>query len=160
MNYALLKYGLQSVVIKSSDKKNYLFALNQADVGNMDAFVDYIAEQVIWSLDISIKAANGEKIVELGDFDKKMLLLKRKLGERPDVKVEMKYGKETIEKVVSDVLIPVMQEWEKKLGAFEPLFHSRNIAFTFPPSGINGKALDKKFLENLRNFIVINRLDI
>lgn len=50
MNYVLLKHNFPPVIIKSSDKKNYLNALNQADTGNVDAFVKYIAEQLVWSL--------------------------------------------------------------------------------------------------------------
>ncbi len=153
MNYVLLKHNLPPVVIKSEDKKNYLFTLNQADVGNIDAFIDYIAEQVVWSLDISIMAAKGEKIDEPGDFDKKMLLLKRKLGESSDVKVEMRYGKEAIEKVMSGVLILLMDEWEKELKKFEPLFLSREASFVFDHSGIRGKTLNEKFFENIRNLI-------
>ncbi len=153
MNYILLKNGLHPVVIKSSDKKNYLFALNQADVGNMDVFVDYIAEQVIWSLDISIKAAKGEKIDEPEDFDKKMLLLKRKLGETPDVKVEMKYGKDAIEKVVSDSLIPLIDEWEKNLKDFEPLFLSRRVSFVFDHSEIGGNSFGENFNIKLKNYL-------
>ena len=81
MNYVLLKHDLPPVIIKSTDKKNYLFALNQADTGNLNAFIEYIAEQLKYSLELSIKAARGEKIDEPEDFDKKILLLKRRLGE-------------------------------------------------------------------------------
>lgn len=153
MNYVLLKHNLQPVIIKSEHKKDYLFALNQADVGNIDAFVNYIGEQVLWSLDISIKAAKGEKIDESRDFDKKMVLLKRKLGEKPDEKVEKKYGNEAIGEVVSDVLIPVMSAWERKLLAFEPLFHSKKIIFTLPPSGIEGNNFNEKFFEKVKSII-------
>ena len=82
-----------------------------------------------------------------------MLLLKKKLGEKPDVKVEIRYSKEAIEKVVSNSLIPFMQEWEKKLSAFEPLFHSRKVLFSFPPSGRDGNAFDEKFFEDVKDLI-------
>lgn len=62
MNYHLQKCGYPPVIIKSADKRNYLFALNKADVGDMDAFRKYIAEQLVQSLQVSIKAAQGEVI--------------------------------------------------------------------------------------------------
>ncbi len=61
MNYHLLKNELPPVIIKSADKRNYLFALHEADTGNIEAFKNYIAEQLLWSYEISIKAAKGEK---------------------------------------------------------------------------------------------------
>lgn len=62
MNYHLLKCGYPPVIIKSADKRTYLFALNKADVGDLSAFKKYIAEQLVWSLDVSIKAARGESV--------------------------------------------------------------------------------------------------
>lgn len=79
MNYVLLKNNLPPVIIKSADKRNYLFALNQADTGNYEAFILYIAEQLNWSLELAIKAAKGEALEEQGDLDKKIALLEREL---------------------------------------------------------------------------------
>lgn len=57
MNYVLLKNNLPPAIIQSADKKNYLFALNLADTGNMDAFIEYIAQQLIRSLQLYINTA-------------------------------------------------------------------------------------------------------
>jgi Fic family protein len=78
MNYVLLRYGYPPVIIKSADKKNYLNALNKADVGDVNAFVEYISEHLIWSLEVSLKAGAGESIEELDDVDKEIDLFKRK----------------------------------------------------------------------------------
>jgi len=79
MNYVLFKNNLPPIIIKSSDKKNYLDALNQADSGNIEAFINYILTQLKWSLELTIKAANGEEIDEEDDLSKKIELLKRKI---------------------------------------------------------------------------------
>ncbi len=78
MNFILLKHGYPPAIIKSSkkDKDEYLYALNQADVGNDEYFQNYIYQQVIRSLEMSIKAAKGESIEEADDLDKKITLLK------------------------------------------------------------------------------------
>ena len=78
MNYVLLKNDLPPVIIKSDDKAGYLRALNRADIGDYEPFINYIAEQVAWSLDLTVKAAKGESIEETGDFQKEIKLLKQK----------------------------------------------------------------------------------
>ena len=79
MNYVLLAHKLPPVVIKSSDKQNYLHALHLADTGQYEAFIRYIAEQVVRSLEMAIKAAKGESIEEPDDLDKEIALLARQL---------------------------------------------------------------------------------
>ena len=79
MNYILLAHKLPPVVIKSSDKQNYLHALHLADTGQYEAFIRYIAEQVVSSLEMAIKAAKGESIEEPDDLDKEIALLARQL---------------------------------------------------------------------------------
>ncbi|MDT3401750.1 Fic family protein [Mucilaginibacter terrae] len=78
MNYVLLKNNFPPVVIKSADKNNYLRALHIADLGDYEALITYVAENAIWSLELSIKAAKGESLEETGDFVKEIELLKRK----------------------------------------------------------------------------------
>lgn len=79
-NYVLLKARLPPVIIKSADKRNYLTALNRADAGDLEAFVHYIALQLIWSLELAIKAAKGEDIREQDDYAKEIELLSRKVS--------------------------------------------------------------------------------
>ena len=124
MNYVLLKNNLPPVIIKSVDKKNYLFALNQADTANIEAFVNYIAEQLIWSLQLFIRAAKGESLDEPGDLDKKLFVLKKKLGEDTEARVEVKYGKEAIRNMIKISIIPLLQVWKEQLIKFDPLFNS------------------------------------
>lgn len=84
MNYVLLKNDLPPIVVKSADKRNYLAALHSADIGDLAAFVGYIANQLVWSLEIGIKAAKGESIEEPDDLDKEISLLKKNLSFKPD----------------------------------------------------------------------------
>ena len=74
MNYVLLRHNYPPVIIKSADKKNYLNALNKADVGDVNAFVEYISEQLVLSLEMSLKATKGESIEELDDIEKEITL--------------------------------------------------------------------------------------
>jgi len=85
MNYVLLRNQLPLVVIKSTEKKAYLFALNQADIGETDAFVNYLGEQLLWSLDLNIKAANGVNLEETDDWQKEIEVIKRKVANKSNI---------------------------------------------------------------------------
>ncbi|WP_176214785.1 Fic family protein [Reichenbachiella faecimaris] len=77
MNYILFKNNLPPIIIKSKDKEKYLTALQKADVGDLEAIVSYIESQMIWSLELSIKAAKGQSIDEHGDVEKEIEMLRR-----------------------------------------------------------------------------------
>ncbi|MEZ4941198.1 MAG: Fic family protein [Saprospiraceae bacterium] len=123
LNYHLLRNNLPPLVIKSADKQNYLFALQKADVGDLDAFCIYVAEQLLWSLDLSIKAAKGESIEEIGDWEKEVNLLKRYLENekqhtnhrKKDLKTATVYW---LEKNIP-ILVKVM---EQRVGVFSTFF--------------------------------------
>jgi hypothetical protein len=84
MNYVLLKYSYPPVIIKSSDKKNYFFALNKSDTGDIRAIVDYVAAQVLYSLDLVHKLKRGESIEEQDDLDKEIELFKWEKNSKSD----------------------------------------------------------------------------
>lgn len=118
MNYVLLRNGLPPVIIKSEDKAGYLRALHFADIGDYEPFIAYIADQAVWSLGISIKAAKGEDIEETSDLQKEIALLNRRLT------VENKPSKHPIAvyevfKWFSKEVWPAIQE---SLEQFDSLF--------------------------------------
>ncbi|MFP5040100.1 Fic family protein [Parasediminibacterium sp. JCM 36343] len=129
INYVLLKNNLPPIIIKSEDKANYLRVLHLADIGDYESFVNYIGEQAIWSLELSIKAARGESLEEPGDLEKKLYLLKRQLGEDPNSRLQLIYGNDALKNVALNTLVPLAHAWEEKLKNFDTLFISREIEF-------------------------------
>lgn len=79
MNFILMQYGYPPVIIKTEDKENYFNVLRLADAGNLEPFVNYIADNLSRSLEIMIKGAKGESIEEPDDLDKEIALLEQKL---------------------------------------------------------------------------------
>lgn len=91
VNYILHRHGYPMIVVKSSDKTNYLVALNRCDmvVGRIPAdgayasleqiapFVEYMSSCLERALIISIKAAKGESIEEEDDFEKQLRIIER-----------------------------------------------------------------------------------
>ena len=78
MNFILMKFGYPPAIIKTEDKQNYFAVLRQADVGVLAPFVEYIATNVVRSLEIMIRGAKGEDIEESDDLDKELALLEQR----------------------------------------------------------------------------------
>lgn len=150
MNYVLLKNNFPPVIIKSADKKNYLFALNQADTGNYAAFIKYMAEQLTWSLEMNIKAAKGEVVDEPGDWSKKLLLLKNKLGDDPNEQVMLRFGQEAVIRLLKDSIIPLGFAWEESLQKFDSFFKSRTIIFLLGEKRLVTEHFNNSFADNLK----------
>ncbi len=129
MNYVFLKNNLPPIIIKSADKQNYLRALHLADIGDYEPFLNYIAEQVVWSLEVSIKAAKGESIEESDDIDKEIELLNKRLS---DKKIQnSSKAPALIYQLLKNSLIPLFILLEEKCEKLKPLFidFSKNIQY-------------------------------
>jgi len=125
MNYHLLKNGFPPVIIKTSDKKNYLFGLHEADTGNIEAFKKYIAEQLIWSYEISNKAAKGENIEEIGDWEKKIKLLNQKLD--PSLTIEKRRSSKVIAETLNDAILPFIDLLLVKWSGINDMFLNHSV---------------------------------
>ena len=147
VNYVLVRYNYPMIIIQTKDKNSYLGALNLCDVesglepvkgayseiSKIQPFVNYLTTQLIWSLEISIKAAKGEDIEEEEDFEKKLSLLERKLKEdeiyKPGFKVE--YAEEIIKKVV----IPLNIELNEMIQKLSKFFTLRDLTCQISKGG-------------------------
>ncbi len=118
MNYILLRHNYPLVVIKSDDKESYLTALQKADTGNLDSLIEYVEKQLIWSLELSIKAANGEDIDEMGDIEKEIELLKKEKLATTKIFKTPKVAFELINHIQDDVWEPIV----KVLNKFDDFF--------------------------------------
>lgn len=133
VNYVLYYNDLPPVIIKTSDKREYLRALQQADTGDLQAFINYMIQQLAWSLDLSIKAAKGESIEEQDDWEKQLSLLKKGLGDKNGNVT--KKTKVTVSKIYDDIIIPFISLYESKLEHFDNLFLTRNSGLEYNQDG-------------------------
>ncbi|MFN0215558.1 MAG: Fic family protein [Saprospiraceae bacterium] len=120
MNYHLLRYGFPPVIIKSDDKKNYLAALNRADVGDFEAFAMYVAEQVLWSLELSISAAKGESVEEEGDWEKELSILEHSMSR--DAPLVKEISNDLAFERMKDSIIPFFNLLHEKTLRFDKFF--------------------------------------
>ena len=146
MNYIFLRYGYPPVIIKTEDKKGYLAALNKADVGDLDSFIQYIGEQLIWSLKINIIAGQGGNIEEEEDLDKEIQIWKKSLN-RSDLERPTK-SLDYLKIFFVDSLLPIFERYITKHSEFNLAFVNNNIDVFFSSTG---KTVAN--LEDLRNYL-------
>ena len=105
MNLMLMQAGYPPVVIRLGERDPYLAALRRADAREPEDFLVLIAEHVLASLDLFLRAAAGEEIHEPSDLEKEIALLK----------LELKHVEEPE---------PLTQEAQKRLfeNSLDPLF--------------------------------------
>lgn len=87
MNLLMMRQAYPPVVIRLSERDAYLMALRKADVGDSEDFCILVAEHVISSLELYLRAAKGEEIHEPTDLEKEITLLRLELEhiEEPEV---------------------------------------------------------------------------
>ncbi len=117
MNYILIKHAYPPIIVKSSDKENYLTALQRADVGEKDAIDLYLLKELKNSMNLYIKAAKGVDLTEPGDLDKEITLLKRErlMPEHREKKHELYWE---ITQEVNDVLWSTIKKIVSKFDEF------------------------------------------
>lgn len=147
MNFILMKYGFPPVIIKTDDKTNYFAALQLADTGNIEAFVEYIAKNLNRSLEIMIAGANGESIEEPDDIDKEIALLERRLAGFGN-KIDKEKSIININEIYLKTIIPIAEQIQTKLEKFSSYYVIKNLSIL-----INGNA---QKLENYPNLLELN----
>ncbi|PZF70916.1 Fic family protein [Taibaiella soli] len=145
MNYVFYKNDLPPVVIKSVDKANYLRALRAADSGNLDTFLDYIAEQLIWSLDLAIRSAKGEEIEEADDWKKQLKVLKAELDHKEEI--TEKISVPAINSIINDVARPLKKMLEGNLEEIAALFLKSSFDISIP---------DRQFNQSEAAYLILN----
>ena len=167
MNFVLMQNGYPPAIIKTEDKGEYLKALEQADAGQLDFFFNYISQLVIYSLELMIRAANGEEIDEAGDLDKKLKLLKKRVGNAATSTVKIKINSNSIKNVLDKSINPLLNYLEKKLPEFDSFFKSRVSKIQFNRVGITNSDFQTVFNKIMNNYLkqvfekkaIINKID-
>lgn len=88
MNLILMQAKYPPVVIKTQEKEGYFRALRQADGGDQDKFVEYVAKELLHSQDLMLRGAKGESIEDEDDLDKEIKLWEKGLEKAKDEVIE------------------------------------------------------------------------
>lgn len=132
VNYILCRHGYPMIVVKTTDKNNYLTSLNRCDVNvgpipsdgahaelsQITPFVEYMKKCLERALTISIKGAKGESIEEADDWRKNLKLKYRDQMNKPEGTEEER--KRILDNDFSDLLGYI----DNELAEFYSLFTS------------------------------------
>ncbi|WP_452222306.1 Fic family protein [Lacinutrix salivirga] len=127
MNFILMKFGYPPVVIKTDDKENYFKVLQLADAGQIEPFVNYIARNLIHSLEIMIAGGKGKNIEEDDDIDKEIKLLEDRLNNISDKYKDLK-SKEVLKEVYEKNLYDFIKGFIHSNFKFKNLY--QNVSFS------------------------------
>lgn len=152
VNYVLMKNNLPPVIVKSKDKESYLTALQKADAGNREAFHEYIARQVIWSLELSLKAARGESIQEPDDIDKEIALFKKEISNAPQT---IRRDNKLVAQTYLDVIKKVFDKVELKHHALDELFFDNSYRCSL--NDVSTPKYTVKFLDDLMGSVLAGK---
>lgn len=147
MNFILMQFGYPPAIIKTEDKENYYAVLRLADADELEPFIEYIAENLIRSLEIMIKGAKGENIEEPDDLDKELALLERKLKATGEtLKVDRNF--ENITNVFSLSIKPLLESIKNLCEKFDRFYVTNRMLLE-----IDGRKT--VFMKN-QSFLAIN----
>jgi Fic family protein len=157
MNYVFLRNNFPPVIIKSADKANYLRVLHSADVGDYEPLIDYIAEQLSWSLQISIKAAKGESIDEPGDLDKKIRELNRKLKIADGAKINVRKSGQSLKDVLENTIWPLIDSVQNTLTELQIHFRDSRAQMSINEGGFEFLRTGR---EQLKQLLIVNPIGL
>lgn len=120
VNYVLIKNDYPPIIVKATEKDKYLTALNKADAGDLDAFHEYMVDQLIWSLELAIKASRGEDLSEEGDFEKELQQMEVTLrNQKAEV---IKRSPQLVLNLLEKSILPLTHAMYEKLIKFNSFF--------------------------------------
>ena len=138
VNFILSRHDYPMIVIKSSDKENYLNALSacdgfvgtipsegaHAEVEQIAPFVAYIEKCMEYALNTCIRAAKGQSIEEDDDFMKELKLLERqKKQDLAQEQSKKQFSEEEVWNVLEYVFFPLVEEFENAVSNVYDVFH-------------------------------------
>lgn len=157
MNFILLQFGFPPVIIKTEDKMKYFSVLRQADVGILEPLIEYIAKNLVDSLEIMIKGAKGERIEDSDDIDKEISLLEQKLKSISQP-IDISKDKESILNVFDNSIVPLTKTFIEKGERFEK-FYIKNQFYIWVNNGSNTPGKEQA-LEVARESVNENTISI
>ncbi len=153
MNLILMQSGYLPVVLKLDRKSEYFLALEKADVGEIEDFVIFVAQALIESENIFLRAARGELIDELGDFDKKLYLLRQAIEtESGDGKDQRTQEKQNF--LLSGLVSSIFEAVGRRFTQIDPLFAVRELRILYNAEGQTG-VVDHKPIRQLIEQLVL-----
>lgn len=129
MNFILMQNGYPPVIIKTQEKAEYIAALEQADAGIFEPFIEFIITNEARSLALMLKGARGESIEDPDDLDKELALLEQRLKGKSKINEDTSF-KEKTKYIIINNLIPLYKEILIEFKTFGKFYNLFNLSYT------------------------------
>jgi Fic family protein len=136
VNYVLMRSGYLPLIVRTDEKEAYLTALRLADAGELSALMNYLQRRLEWSLELGIKAANGESIEEPSDLEKEIAIFLRNQQE-PEHKPKQR-SVQAMRELFDLGLRELVEKFGLKISKLAPLFASHTVTIRPHVPGAKG----------------------
>jgi len=127
VNYVLMRLGYPPIIVPTERKKDYLTALRLADAEDITELENFLGSCVIRSLELGIKAANGESLDEPGDVEKAVVVFVK--NQLTQTRTATPRSPEVTKDVYERCLKNLIDRVGAKLRNLEPLFEEIGESF-------------------------------
>lgn len=155
MNFILMEFGYPPVIIKTEDKENYFAALQQADAGLLEPFIEYIASNMNSSLEIMINGAKGEDVEEPDDLLKELTLLEQRLN-NVGSPIEKTKNAKVMQELFSSSFLPLVDKFFEKSKLFNKFYKNTSFAIGIDGTFFNYYNITESFLSKFKSTISDN----
>ena len=126
MNLILMKNGYPPAIIKLKERTDYYAALNQADKNEYVPIIEFVAEAVLESMNLYLKAAKGESIEDSSDLDKEIALFKGSFERTYEIK-----SKEGVLNIFNNTVLIIINSIKAKLLPLNDMFLKNKIFLAY-----------------------------
>ena len=130
MNLILMQAGYLPIVLRTEQRSEYFLALSHADAGDLSDLINFIAEAAVRSATLFLRAARGEPIDELEDFDKKLRLLSQGLTSGADL-IESDRSQQIQNRLLEEFVVPFLSAVGSRFDHFESWFGERELSISW-----------------------------
>ena len=139
--------------------------MQQADTGQIEAFIDFIARNVINSLELYLKGARGESIEEIDELEKDLIVLEEKLR-RLSSRI-VKREKVVLLDIFDKSVLPLLSKLMDNYAKFDRFYIDKKISInvtSLTNLGSNGhpdkKSRPAKTIAHLRELLLNEPIDL
>ncbi|MDX2284779.1 MAG: Fic family protein [Bacteroidia bacterium] len=128
-NILLIACGLPPIIIQDTHREVYHQYLGdiQAYGGSRSLFDCFIAERVLESQQLVLRALDGDLLEEPDDVDKSIQLLKQQLAAKEEIVVLRTW--ETLQDTLLNGILPLLEALHQKIGMLADLFSAVRVFF-------------------------------
>jgi Fic family protein len=121
MNLILMIKGYMPVIVRLENREEYYSVLNQSDTNNIEPLAVFILQNLIESLELTIKGAKGESIEDADDWQKELSLLQLAMKQN-DVSNGIKKSDALILRLYEVNFRHIFSRFFEKMVSFQPFF--------------------------------------